>query len=816
MERKAYLGIDLGTTNSVACVFDGEQLIGIRSATGEALTPSVVRIDARGNVTVGSRAHRFLNRDPENTRAEFKRLMGSPSRLSFALAKVDKTPEELAAEVLRSLRKDVEAQLGFAPTRAVVAVPALFELPQIRATSEAARLAGFERVETIQEPVASALASGWSAEESRGAWLVYDLGGGTFDVSLLESQEGLLRVVGHDGDNFLGGRDFDWTIVEWLITKLKEATGVELSRANPAHTSALAKLKVGAEEAKIELSRATTEVSIALDDLEVEGRLVEAFEQALSRSELESLTAPLVDRSIRVCERLLKSHGIQKLERIVLVGGPTMMPFLRERLSQALGTSFGSGLDPMLMVAQGAALFSATSGLDARPAKTTQASGGPRLWLQYPAMTPDTSPFVVGRALEAGDHVTGVRFSRTDDEWQSEWQVLDADGTFATMISLKRRAESSFRVDVQLADGVQKVATPAEISVVHGVSIGEPPLARTIGIARADNHVAVYFERGAPLPIRKTFTHRTIEPISASVTDYALRVPIVQGDFPFAHLCRLVGVIQIPASALKAPLPADSAIELTLEVDRGGALTAKAFLPSQELVFDHVEQLLAPATSIEKMLELTSELQQRAAGLRGRAFREGQQQAIVSLANFDAALSSVRSDLAAARGGDADAAEKARRTLIDCDAELADVEAKNAWPELSARVYSTFVLANSWVSVFGADPEKRALALAMEQAERGLRARNAAEIERQLKAMRRLHVTSYLRSPDAWSQELDHAANRLDAATDIGRAQNLLQRGRKAEAAKNRKELESIVRELWLLLRVNSEERTLSFDSGVQ
>jgi molecular chaperone DnaK len=128
--------------------------MGIRSATGEALTPSVVRIDARGNVTVGGRAHRFLHRDPENTRGEFKRLMGSPSRLHFAAANVDKTPEELAAEVLRSLRKDVEAQLGFAPARAVVAVPALFELPQIRATSEAARLAGFERVETIQEPVA--------------------------------------------------------------------------------------------------------------------------------------------------------------------------------------------------------------------------------------------------------------------------------------------------------------------------------------------------------------------------------------------------------------------------------------------------------------------------------------------------------------------------------------------------------------------------------------------------------------------------------------------------------------------------------------
>ncbi|HVR21267.1 MAG TPA: Hsp70 family protein, partial [Polyangiaceae bacterium] len=205
MDRPLYLGVDLGTTNSAACVFDGEQVIPIRTSSGDTLTPSVVRIDARGNVSVGTRAYRLLQKDPENTRGEFKRLMGARHRYAFAAAKVEKSPEELAALVLTSLKADVEAQLGVRPERAVIAVPALFELPQIKATSEAARLAGFSRIETIQEPVASALASGWSADECRGQWLVYDLGGGTFDASLLEGQEGLLRVIGHDGDNFLGG-----------------------------------------------------------------------------------------------------------------------------------------------------------------------------------------------------------------------------------------------------------------------------------------------------------------------------------------------------------------------------------------------------------------------------------------------------------------------------------------------------------------------------------------------------------------------------------------------------------------------------------
>ena len=364
--RPLYVGIDLGTTNSTVAVFDGQELTIVRNGQGSILTPSVVRIDGRGNVLVGSRARRFLDSDPANTRGEFKRLMGTAHQLEFPASAVVRRPQELSAEVLKSLRRDVADQLGVLPERAVVSVPALFELHQTAAVSEAARLAGFERIELIQEPVASAIAAGWTQQGSNGPWLVYDLGGGTFDVSLLDTQEGLLRVVGHDGDNFLGGRDFDRVLVDLVLAKLS-ADGVVIDRANRQHDQALRRLRFAAEEAKIELTRAS-EAPIILAGLDLGDHRLDV-DMMVTRSEYESLVAPLIDRSLEVSTRLLAEHGIGQgvLERVVLVGGPTVTPSLRERVRAVLSVGFGEGLDPMTLVAQGAACLPARSASMAGP-----------------------------------------------------------------------------------------------------------------------------------------------------------------------------------------------------------------------------------------------------------------------------------------------------------------------------------------------------------------------------------------------------------------------------------------------------------------
>jgi molecular chaperone DnaK len=770
-------------------------------------------------VTVGARARRFLDSDPENTRAEFKRLMGTPQQLAFAAAKLTKKPEELAAEVLKSLRADAKDQLGFAPEKVVVTVPALFELPQSAATSEAARLAGFERVELLQEPVASALAAGWTEQDSAGSWLVYDLGGGTFDASLLETRDGLLRVVGHDGDNFLGGRDFDSAIVDWVLEELTRIQQVEISRGDPQHAAAIRKLRYAAEEAKMELGRAQSAV-IALPSLfHVNGDPIDV-DVELDRATLERLCLPLVDRSIAVCQRLLDQHSVDArgLARIVLVGGPTVMPMLRDRVSAALGAPFGEGLDPMTLVAQGAAIYAATAGLDARPAEKAKTAGR-KLWLQYPAMTSDLTPHVVGRLVQDGSSAPApveITLRRDDDRWTSPASPIDAEGAFFALVELVPRRPNVFLLEASDATGQRVPVDPPSLTIMQGLTITDPPLSRSIGVALASNRVQVYFERGTPLPARRRFVHHTVETVARGSNDCLLRIPVVQGEFELAHLCRLVGTLEISGAGVSASLPAGAAVEVTLELDRGGRLSAKALVPSLNQVFEQVSQLVIPDATAESLESNRKLLLERFTNVRADALRRGATKSLQRLSMLERDFQEASRDIHAAKGGDADAAQRARRTLLEIDGYLEEAEADRQWPELEARALHTYSWASVYVTEYGTQPEQRLIAEAGAGLEKARRLQNAAELQRQLRVIRNLGNTAYFRKPDAWSDEFDYATSRIDDCADLPKAEGLVREGRKAQARNDQTALRSIVQQLWSLMPAEREERRLSFESGVR
>jgi molecular chaperone DnaK len=808
-----YVGIDLGTTNSAAAVFDGERVSVVRNAQGATVTPSVVRVDKQGRITVGTRARRFVEQDPANTAAEFKRLMGTGKAIEFPAAGTTKKPEELSAEILKALRQDIADQLGIAIERAVISVPALFELPQSAATSEAARLAGFERVELLQEPIASALAAGWRAEDDGGGtWLVFDLGGGTFDASLLETRDGLLRVVGHDGDNFLGGRDFDWAITEHLASRLPTVP----RRKTPEHAAALRTLRLAAEDAKIELSRQDRAQVTLAQPLVIDGESVDV-DLELDRATVEQLCAPLVDRAIEVCLRLLAAHGLGpgRLARVVLVGGPTVMPMVRTHVAARLEAAIAEGHDPMTLVAQGAALYAATASLDGRAPTTTAGAGTHQVWLQYPAVSADLTPHVVGRFVGA-EPPARVKLVRGDGAWESAEATVAPDGAFLTSVTLLPRRASTFQIEARSASGDRIPVSPTSLTIVQGLTIGDPPLSRTLGVALANGHVQIYLERGAPLPARRTFTHRTIETVAKGSEESVLRIPIVQGELSQAHLCRLVGTLDIGGDAVVDTVPTDSAVEVTIELDRGGRLAARALIPSIGQVFEHVAHLLVPDAAPESLDAALRDLRRQLMDVRTHAFRHSLGQVIEKLDRLETRMSEAERDIDAAHGGDADAAQRARRALLDIDGTLAEADLARKWPELDDAARAAAITASSTVGMHGTDAERAMLQEVLAAMDRARRDKDAPELERQMRLAARLSSAAFNRTPEAWEFYFEDAASEMSAMRDLPRAQQLVREGKGALERGDTDELRRVVKALWRLLPEDSEARKKGFDSGVR
>ncbi|MDP1830059.1 MAG: Hsp70 family protein [Archangium sp.] len=345
------VGIDLGTTNSLVAVMEDGRPRLIPNAQGHRLTPSVVGLDAEGQVLVGEAARAQLTQHPERTVAEAKRKMGSTE--TFTLGARSYRPQELGGFVLKRLRDDAERALGEPVKEAVVTVPAYFTDAQRQATRDAGELAGLVVERIINEPTAAALAYGLDRLDAEQHVLVYDLGGGTFDVSVLEMFGGVLDVKASAGNNHLGGADFDLAIVRWLLDAFAAQHGVDLS----GDPRALARLKSAAESAKIALSTATV-APVMLPFLATKNGTALSLELELQRSWLEKLIGPLVRSTLEPLQSALKDAKLDKsaISDVVLVGGSSRLPLVHQLLTEFFGTPPRAGVDPEEAVALGAAI----------------------------------------------------------------------------------------------------------------------------------------------------------------------------------------------------------------------------------------------------------------------------------------------------------------------------------------------------------------------------------------------------------------------------------------------------------------------------
>ncbi len=377
------IGIDLGTTNSAMAVMEGGEATIIANEEGGRTTPSIVAVNKNGERLVGQTAKRQAVINPDNTIFSVKRLIGrtiddeevkrdmdlmpyqivkADGHVKVKMGDKDYTPEEVSAMILSKLKADAEKFLGQPVTEAVITVPAYFNDAQRQATKDAGKIAGLEVKRIINEPTAAALAYGLDKQKEEKV-VVYDLGGGTFDVSVLELGDGVFEVKSTNGDTHLGGDDFDLHLINYLIAEFKKDQGIDLK----ADKAAMQRLKEAAEKAKIELST-TNETSVNIPFITADAEGPKHLDMTLSRADFEKLVMELVEKTLKPCEAALKDAGVTKEEinEVILVGGMTRMPLVQKKVEEFFGKKPLQGVNPDEVVATGAAIQGGVLGGDVK------------------------------------------------------------------------------------------------------------------------------------------------------------------------------------------------------------------------------------------------------------------------------------------------------------------------------------------------------------------------------------------------------------------------------------------------------------------
>ena len=352
------IGIDLGTTNSCVAVIEGGEPVVIANAEGARTTPSVVAFAKNGERMVGQVAKRQAITNPDRTISSIKREMGTAYKVNIDGKSF--TPQEISAMILQKLKADAEAYLGDTVTQAVITVPAYFTDAQRQATKDAGKIAGLEVKRIINEPTAAALSYGIDKETDQKV-MVYDLGGGTFDVSIIEMGDGVQEVLATAGNNRLGGDDFDKRVIDWLISSFKSESGVDLS----SDKMAMQRLKEAAEKAKIELSGVTS-TAINLPYITADATGPKHLDLTLTRAKFNELTADLVESTMGPVRQALSDSGLSigEIDKVLMVGGSSRIPAVQDAVKGLIGKEPFKGINPDECVAIGAALQAGVLGGD--------------------------------------------------------------------------------------------------------------------------------------------------------------------------------------------------------------------------------------------------------------------------------------------------------------------------------------------------------------------------------------------------------------------------------------------------------------------
>ena len=590
-----YIGIDLGTTNSAICSYDGEEVRIWKDANQNDVTPSAIYVDRRGNRYYGKRAYDQAPQDPKNAATLFKRFLGTSTKLKLEAAGLSLTPEECSAEILKVLYGYLPEEIRNDPnTATVITVPAAFNQMKKDATLQAAELAGLGKVALMQEPVA-AIMSIMRRSRDEGIFLVYDLGGGTFDVSIAENTGGKVRLLAHGGVEMCGGRDIDRLIFYQIVVPWLRSTFSlpEDFLANPQYTRFCRIAQWATERAKIGLSSAETS-TVTLTEVEAR-TLDEAGEELyldvdLVRQDVTELMEDLIQETIAATRETMEKAGIHAndVEKIVFVGGPTNYKPLRDRVSFELSIPANIDVNPMTAVAEGASIFAESIdwSTEAHSRKSGHETVGTSmdLELKYTARTPESSAKLMCVTGEVPEGCT-IQLVSLDTGWSSGEAVLK--NKLVLTLPLARNGENHFSVTVKDRFGNCIPIGVSQITITRTLAtIGAIPASSSIGVEVIDKLggqpvLEFLVQEGDPLPKRGTVTFRAAQPLRAGSSD-SINIKLWEGAIqsPITDN-RFIGVLKILGTDIEyGVVPTGAEIECEFEMSDSGTIRLEASIPS--------------------------------------------------------------------------------------------------------------------------------------------------------------------------------------------------------------------------------------------
>ena len=617
--NKIDYGIDLGTTNSAICRMEKGVPVIKKIEVTDDIMPSCIYFNRRANLIVGKNAYNSMKMDKKsatktwkpgasNAYVEFKRTMGTnntyhSSNCEKAGLKADYTSEGLSAGVLKELKKYVADENV---KSVVITVPAKFEAAQKKATMEAARLAGFDHCELLQEPIAASMAYGMSSGEKDGYWLVFDFGGGTFDAALLKVEDGIMQVFDTEGDNYLGGKNLDYAIVdEILIPYLKENFVIDNIMADPVRKEILRDaMKTFAEDAKNSLSfHEQEDVLSNLGELGCDDEGTE-FEVDLTITQQQAFDVmrPYFQKAVSICKDLLARNNMQgsKLSKVILVGGPTHLPLIRQMLREQISENVDTSIDPMTVVATGAALYAST--LDAEVDETEIEQNTIRLNVDYESTSVEKElyiPFILDKAATGSgcpDKVY-VELVSSDNTWSSGKAEINEAGDVIRVV-LKEGRTNCFVINTYDDKGNRLECFPSEITINQGTKVGAAPLPYFIGAALWDEEkkksVFVAFdglEKNKPLPAVGALNDmKTTAALRPGMAEDKVNIPILQADEKYdgtsSDFCHAVGSVEITGLDVNELIPEGSLVDITVKADSSEMLTVEVLFKKSDFTVE--------------------------------------------------------------------------------------------------------------------------------------------------------------------------------------------------------------------------------------